>query len=180
MNLLRDGGTYAYNASPADSAYFPGITSHNTLQFDGEEPMPRLGRFLWGSWLQLETSPLLEESPSSSSITAAYRSPNGRHKRQVQVDGTGCRWTITDNCSGFHQQALLRWRLCPGEWRLDRFSLIGQVATLEIHCNQPITRLELVRGWESRFYGAKTHMPVLEVCVAQSPATIITSIQLSD
>ena len=174
VNLLRDGGSYAYNASPADLAVFPGIASHNTVQFDGAEPMPRLGRFLWGNWLQLEAPPQLE----LSSITAAYRCPLGRHQRQVQVDTYSQRWIITDTCSGFQHQALLRWRLCPGEWRLEGTSLIGPMATLQIHCDQPITRLELVIGWESRYYGAKTPLPVLEVSVAQAPAVLTTSIQL--
>jgi len=175
VNLLRDGGSYAYNASPADLAVFPGIASHNTVQFDGAEPMPRLGRFLWGEWLQLEAPPQLE----ANAITAAYRCPLGRHRRQVRMNATGQRWTITDTCSGFQQQALLRWRLCPGEWRLDGTSLVGPLATLQIHCDQPITRLELVSGSESRHYGAKTPLPVLEVSVAQAPAVLTTSIQLS-
>ena len=175
VNLMRDGGSYAYNASPADLAVFPGIASHNTVQFDGAEPMPRLGRFLWGDWLQLEAPPQLQPS----SITAAYRCPLGRHQRRVQVDASGYRWTITDTCSGFKSQAVLRWHLCPGEWRLEGPSVIGPLATLQIHCDQPITRLELVTGWESRHYGAKTPLPVLEVGVAQAPATLTTSIQLS-
>ena len=175
VNLLRDGGSYAYNATPADLSFFPGIASHNTVQFDGADPMPRLGRFLWGDWLQLEAPPQLE----ATAITAAYRCPHGRHKRQVQADASGNRWTITDTCTGFQHQALLRWRLCPGEWRLEGTSLIGPMATLQIHCDQPITRLELASGWESRYYGAKTPLPVLEVSVAQAPAVLTTSIRLS-
>ena len=50
---------------------------------------------------------------------------------------------------------------------------------LEIDCDQPIERLELISGWESRHYGAKTMLPVLEVIAAQAPATFTTSIQLS-
>ena len=174
VNLLRDGGSYAYNSSPEDLAFFPGIASHNTVQFDGAEPMPRLGRFLWGDWLQLETPPQLD----ARSITAAYRSVHGRHQRQVKVDKGGYRWTITDTCSDFKSHSLLRWRLYPGDWRLNGSSLIGSMATLHVHCDQPITRLELLTSWESRYYGAKTFLPVLEVSVAQAPATIITSIQL--
>ena len=175
INLLRDGGSYAYNASPEDLAIFPGIASHNSVQFDGAEPMPRLGRFLWGDWLQQEAPPQVE----ASSVTAAYRCPYGRHQREVQVDDGGHRWTITDICSGFQHQALLRWRLCPGEWLLDGSSLIGPMVRLQIQCDQPITRLELVLGWESRYYGAKVKLPVLEVIVAQAPAIFTTSIQLS-
>ena len=59
----------------------------------------------------------------------------------------------------------LRWRLCPGDWRLDGSSAIGPMATLHIDCDQPITKLELVSGWESRYYGAKEQLVVLEVSV---------------
>lgn len=175
VNMLRDGGSYAYNASPADLALFPGIATHNTVQFAGTEPMPRLGRFLWGAWLQLEAPPQVE----ANSVTAAYRCPHGRHQRQVLVDVTGHCWTITDTCSGFQYQALLRWRLCPGEWRLEGECVISPMATLQIHSNQPITRLELVTGWESLYYGTKTPLPVLEVCALQAPVTLTTTIQLS-
>ena len=53
------------------------------------------------------------------------------------------------------------------------------MVTLQIHCDQPITRLELVSGWESRHYGAKTNLPVLEVIIAHAPAILTTFIQLS-
>ena len=175
MNLLRDGGTYAYNASSSNLATFPGIACHNSLQFDALEPMPRLGRFLWGDWLQMDAPPKQE----LNSITAAYSCPQGRHQRQVKMDPSGHRWIIIDSCSGFQQQALLRWRLCPGDWRLEGFSLIGPMATLHIDCDQPIARIDLVSGWESRHYGTKTSLPVLEVCVNKAPAVLTTSILLS-
>ncbi len=174
VNLLRDGGSYAYNASSDDLAIFPGITTHNTVHFDGAEPMLRLGRFLWGDWVKLEASPQVEVL----SINAAYRCPFGRHQRQVMVDATGKAWTITDTCSAFRTQALLRWRLCPGEWSLDGSTLISSMATLQVQCDQPIVRLELISGWESQYYGAKTPLPVLEVAVEHAPAVFITSILL--
>ena len=175
LNLLRDGGSYAYNASLADLALFPGIASHNTVQFDGAEPMPRLSRFLWGDWLQLETPTKLE----ANSITAAYSCPHGRHQRQVQVYDGGHRWTIIDTCSHFKSHALLRWRLCRGNWQLRGSSLIGPRVTLQIQCDKPITCLELLSGWESSHYGVKKKLPILEVSVAQAPAILTTSIQLA-
>ncbi len=178
-NLLRDGGTYAYNALSSDLAYFPGIASHNTVEFDCAEPMPRLGRFLWGDWLKLEAPPLVNRTSEGSSIAAAYRGPRGRHQRQVQVGSSGTRWIITDSCSGFQQQMLVRWRLSPGDWRLEGSSLFGSAATLKITCDQPISRLELVMGWESSHYGSKTQLPVLEVSVPQAPVNITTSIELT-
>ena len=174
VNLLRDGGSYTYNAPPQDLAFFSGIASHNTVQFDGTEPMPRLDRFLWGDWLQLKRLPEVLHN----SITADYCCPHGRHQRQIYVNNGGNHWTIIDTCSDFKSHLLLRWRLCPGDWRLEGSSLIGSMAMLWIHCDQPITRFELLTSWESRNYGTKTELPVLEVSVAQAPAILTTSIQL--
>ena len=53
------------------------------------------------------------------------------------------------------------------------------MATLHIDCDQPIARIDLVSGWESRHYGTKTSLPVLEVCVNKAPAVLTTSILLS-
>ena len=127
---------------------------HHLVQFDGAEPMPRLGRFLWGDWLQLEAPPKV----LPNSVKAAYRCPYGRHQREVQVDEGGHRWTITDTCSDFKSHSLLRWRLCPGEWRLEGACLIGPMAILQIHCDKPIKRLELGSGWESRHYLSLIHI----------------------
>jgi hypothetical protein len=184
VNLLRDAGSYAYNAEAADLAYFPGIASHNSVQFDGAEPMPRLGRFLWGDWLQLESPPQVDAAQASPSITAAYRCPHGRHQRRVQADSSGLRWTITDHCSAFRDGLVLRWRLCPTDWQLRIDGASAQLrsshAQISVECNQPIQRLELQEGWESLFYAMKTPLPVLEleVAAAQTPVLITTHIAL--
>jgi hypothetical protein len=185
VNLLRDGGSYAYNADPTELAYFPGIASHNTVQFDGAEHMPRLGRFLWGDWLQLEAPPQLELAKAGRSITAVYRCAHGRHKRRVQADSSGQSWTITDHCSGFRHRLVLRWRLCPADWQLLMEGASAQLcsshAQIRVECNQPIQRLELTAGWESLLYAQKTALPVLELELAagSSPVLITTHIALS-
>ena len=47
QNLLSDAGTYSYNTDARWLKYFPGTQSHNTVQFDDRDQMPRLGRFLF-------------------------------------------------------------------------------------------------------------------------------------
>ena len=183
VNLLRDGGSYAYNADAADLAYFPGIASHNSVQFDGTEPMPRLGRFLWGDWLELESPPQVVSSKASPSITAAYRCPRGRHQRRVQADSNGKRWSITDHCSGFRHLLVLRWRLCPADWQLKIDGALAQLvssqAQISVECNQPMQRLELLEDWESLFYTQKTPLPVLEIKVAASPTPVLITTCIS-
>jgi len=178
VNLLRDGGSYAYNASPADLAYFPGIASHNSVQFDNAEPMPRLGRFLWGDWLQLEAPLNQYQNNGTLAISSAYRGPYGRHQRRVDVDPSGLHWQITDQLSGYSHQALLRWRLCPADWYLEDQELAAPIARLHFSCDQPIRRIQLLQGWESRFYGEKTELPVLELELEQAPAKVVTSLDL--
>ena len=177
INLLRDGGSYAYNASPEDLAVFPGIASHNTVQFDGAEPMPRLGRFLWGDWLQLEAPasvrdklhhrclPLPLWSPSASGASRCLRPPLDDHRHLFR----------------FPEPSTPALASVPRGVAIGRnFLLIGPLATLQIHCDQPITRLELV-AWLG--INALRHQNAAagagSDCCSGSVAILTTSIQLS-
>ena len=82
---------------------------------------------------------------------------------------------MKDDVRGFTHQAVLRWRLTPGDWQLERttqgpcltLGAAGAV-TLKVSASVPITRCELVQGWESRHYLEKTPVPVLEVEIQQA------------
>lgn len=179
-NLLRDGGTYSYNAEAVWQAYFPGTASHNTIQFDGREQMPRLGRFLWGAWLATDHIEPLRGDNESIIFGASYRDSKGaRHSRRLRLDSRGL--TVQDRIDGFSERAVLRWRLKPGDWefqhKLDgnqHHVVVGcGLYTLEVRADVPLVRCELVQGWESRYYLQKTPLPVLEVEV-RSPGTLTT------
>jgi hypothetical protein len=45
-NILRDGGSYSYNSDDKLINYFGSIESHNSIQFDFNEPMCKISRFL--------------------------------------------------------------------------------------------------------------------------------------
>ena len=47
-NLLADAGTFSYNSYPDMAWYFSGTVSHNTIELDGRNQMPKLGRFFFG------------------------------------------------------------------------------------------------------------------------------------
>lgn len=162
-NLLRDGGSFSYNTDPAWMSYFPGTASHNTVQFDGRDQMPRLARFLFGSWLTCREFSF--DGPGRSA-TAAYSDHAGAyHRRTVTLRQTGCE--ILDTVRGFSRHAVLRWRLAPGEWSLDGHRLTGHAIAMHVDSDVKICRSELVQGWQSLHYAERTPIPVWEIEINQ-------------
>lgn len=173
-NILRDAGTFSYNVSRADTAYFNGTVAHNTVEFDGRDQMPRLGRFLFGAWLKARAVRAVFESAGVISAAAGYRDHWGaRHHREVQLAEHGL--ICTDRLSGTATRAVLRWRLIPGAWRLSGSALTNGAIRLAVSSDQPIARIALTEGAESRFYLQKTPLPVLEV-ETSVPAILKTEI----
>jgi hypothetical protein len=180
-NLLRDAGTYSYNTDPQWLNYFGGTASHNTVQFDGRDQMPRLSRFLLGDWLKTERLQPLQEDDQSSHFAAGYRDGQGaRHHRSVGLQHDALQ--VVDEVQGFASQAVLRWRLMPGDWHFESspdgpcvMLNEGRQISLSVSADVPITRCELVEGWESRHYLEKTPVPVLEIEI-QHAGTLTTQL----
>jgi hypothetical protein len=187
-NLLRDAGSYSYNTEQKWLNYFGGTASHNTVQFDERDQMPRLSRFLFGDWLQTSFLEPLIEDALTMRFGAGYRDrKRASHQRRVSLADSYLR--VMDEVAGFRNNAVLRWRLMPGNWHLERCSdsslrvqrgdpdgLDGRLVpprgdethVLAVQANIPIVRCEIVQGWESRHYLEKTPVPVLEVEVQQA------------
>ena len=173
-NLLRDAGTYSYNTDPQWLNYFGGTSSHNTVQFDRRDQMPRLSRFLLGDWLKTERLQPLKNDGQTTHFSAGYRDSQGaRHHRQVSLGKASLQ--VIDEVQDLAHKAVLRWRLMPGDWQLEqspqgpRLTLgTADTFTLKVSASVPITRFELVQGWESRHYLEKTPVPVLEIEIQQA------------
>lgn len=164
-NLLRDAGSFSYNVEAQWLRYFPGTASHNTVEFDGRDQMPRLSRFLFGDWLRTCSLEPLVRGDGVVSCAAGYRDGKGAaHARHVRLGADSLQ--VCDEVSGFAGKAVLRWRLEPGDWLLDGNGASNGAQRLSVTGNVPIVRCELVEGWESRYYLEKTRVPVLEVEVA--------------
>jgi hypothetical protein len=168
VNLLRDAGTYSYNTEPRWLAYFGGTASHNTVQFDGRDQMPRLSRFLLGDWIRTSWLEGLRVDQTGTTFGAGYRDRAGAmHKRRVMLSDDCLR--ITDELGGRFGSAVLRWRLASGNWKLQQRSHDAVLAcadtgvTFTLCSGMPIVRCELVAGWESRHYLEKTPVTVLEL-----------------
>ena len=160
-NLLRDAGSYSYAASDSHG-YFSGTEGHNTVQFDGRDQMPRLGRFLFGDWLKTSKVEPIAEDGIGVSFGAGYRDGCGAsHFRRLKLAEGGLR--VEDEVAGFKEHAVLRWRLTPDiEWILDGSVVAGGGHRLEVSADVPIRRIELVERL-SRYYLQKSVLPVLEV-----------------
>lgn len=173
-NVLRDGGTFSYNGTPEDLAYFSGVASHNTVQFDGREQMPRLGRFLFGSWPRAEGVRLVTPSDDGCGAAAGYRDHRGaRHFRSVEL-GNG-RLVCRDTLGGTAKRAVIRWRLEPGDWQLQGRRVTCGGCEIAVESDGSPVELCLVEGSESRFYLQRDRLPVLEVRVPV-PAVVETRV----
>ena len=172
-NLLRDAGTYSYNADGAE--WFAGTAAHCTVAFDGRDQMPRLGRFLFSDWLAAEgVETVRTEDDGAVSAAAAYVDGRGaRHARRVQLaaDGLIC----TDTLSGRFAEACLRWRLAPGAWVQHGAELRRDGLRLAVHGDGAPVAAVLAQADESRFYQHRDAIPVFELRVDR-PCTLVTRI----
>lgn len=169
INIFRDGGTYSYNAGQSYIDYYGGTESHNTVQFDSREQMPRLRRFLLGGWLKAHII-----NDRDDLISVNYRDNFGaNHTRTVKTLKSS--FIVQDDVSGFVDKAILRWRLCPGEWQIKDKTLSNGKVKLLFTSDVEISRFELIDGYESRYYYNEKLLPVLEVEIIK-PGYILTEV----
>ncbi len=175
QNILRDSGTYSYSTDTASIECFSGTKAHNTIEFDGRNQMPRIGRFLFGRWLKTRYREWKEDEDGLPGFEVSYRDDRGCvHIREVRL--TLRSLTVVDRIRGFESGAVLRWRLIPGDWSDagDRWT-DGRVS-IRVQADVPSNGPQWSTGYESRYYMQKTEIPVLEFAVTK-PGTVITQIE---
>ena len=174
QNVFRDGGTFSYNAGQKYIDYYGGVKSHNTIEFDGHEQMPRLSRFLLGDWLKTSVKKTLTVEGSKQTFTAGYKDKFGcAHTRAINLKPKLL--TITDMLSGFSDKATFRLRLAPANWQLTGNNLTSDLCTISFSADIAIKRIELVTGFESRYYYQESEIPVLELEIHE-PGIITTEV----
>ncbi len=166
-NIFRDGGTFSYNAGQKYIDYYGGVKSHNTVEFDSHDQMPRLSRFLLGDWLKTSIKKELIVTNKEQTITAGYKDRFGcQHARTIILQSSSL--VIQDAISGFNNRAVLRFRLAPADWNLIGNSISSELCTINFSADITIKRIELTRGFESRYYYQESEIPVLEIEVNES------------
>ncbi|WP_446011693.1 alginate lyase family protein [Candidatus Electrothrix sp.] len=169
INWVRDAGSYSYNADEESLQYFPGTVSHNSICFDNRDQMPRLGRFLFGAWLQPDE---VSGDMDAGMVRSGYTDYSGaQHIREVQYRQGRC--SVTDTFVGFTQEAVIRWHLAPADWKLDNRALFCDQMKLLVEAENDIT-LSLTELPESRYYLDWHNVLVLEIRSAEA-GTVKTS-----
>ena len=169
-NILKDGGSYSYNADAELMNYFGSSSAHNTIQFDNREPMQKLSRFLYGNWLKTDWISVLKEANDGISYGAGYTDNFGAsHKRTVNLFQD--KLVVTDEVTHLENKAILRWRLMEGNWEMsenkNEIVLNSDSLNLKIHihCSSEITACTLGEGLESLYYMQSNTLPVLTLTV---------------
>lgn len=161
-NLLRDAGTFSYNAGQDAIDYYGGTQSHNTVQFDEHQQMPRLSRFLLGDWLKTNFKQQLKVKECETSIAAGYTDRFGCQQVRI-ITLTDKSLLVEDRLSGFKRSAVARWRLSPGNWRINGQQVSNDEYVIGIDSSVDISRLELIEGRESRYYYLEDTVQVIEI-----------------
>jgi len=95
-NILCDSGTYSYNAG-AETAWFKSVQAHNTVQFGNAQQMPKLGRFLFGHWLNAEKLQSIQKTGKTVCWEGSFRDyKKRRHTRQIEWDSAKRQLVVTD------------------------------------------------------------------------------------
>lgn len=174
-NILRDGGSFSYNTEQTWLDYFSGSASHNVVEFDDLPQMQKISRFLFANWPQCASFSCSSDTqnPEHQKMQASLTLWHGaNHKREVLLRHD--KLQIVDTLSGVKQHATLRWRLIEKNWQQQHHTVFCSNYKIELSATIPITKLALRQGYESRYYGIKSVLPVLEAQVNKD--TQITTI----
>ena len=172
QNLLRDAGTFSYNADGAE--WFSGTSAHNTIT----NSTGRIRCLAWAVSVRrlAEVSPVepVSDDGFTSSAAAAYTDACGaRHDRGVHP-WRRC-YDSRDTISGNFEEACLRWRLSPGEWRNEGNTIRSQACSITIEIDGVPVNPTLSTTIKSRYYQHKAEIPEVSVKV-NGPVNFITRV----
>ena len=143
-NVLCDGGTFSYYSQDHKTAFYRGVKSHNTVEFNERDQMPLISRFLYGSWPKP-----LNTFQKNNEMNAGYRDyENLFHNRNVKIDD--CSICITDTLKGDFNIAKIFWRLPERSWKQVGNSIYCEDIGIEIVGKN--LKINMSKTFKSKFY----------------------------
>ncbi len=172
-NLLRDAGTFSYAASTY--TWYGSAAAHNTITFDEHDQMPRIGRFLFGDWLKAKRVTSVEEKNQKITAASSFSDRfDNHHARELSLGSSEL--ICADTISGPFKNAVLRWRLPPGNWSLTPTGATNGSMTLTIDVDGKPQQPSLATTYESRHYQEETKISLVYLTLSRSTKTIITKV----
>lgn len=159
--IAHDAGTFSYNTAGVFSGGLKEAAVHNTVTFDGAEPLQKVSRFLYLPWpkgrAKWEGDEFLADHDGWSRIGV-------QHDRRVAWKGQDEVVVIDRMRSGDRHRARVHWLLVdlPHELRPGAGELVLQteLGAYRLLWHGTATKVELVRadsasvrGWWSPYYG---------------------------
>lgn len=173
-NILRDAGSFSYNAPAPWGEYFSSTIAHNTVTVNDENQMIKGPRHLWFCWTR---SRLLEWLASDDGQVGffsgehyGYSRLGVTHRRSILRLGDD--YAILDEIHGLGDgmKTQLNWRLIPDDWQ-ESFTdgglrvVCGGIEIevfAEAGFDVSFTDADVAdgtAGWESLYYGRKSPCP---------------------
>lgn len=163
-NVLRDGGSFSYHTQ--DHYWFSGVSSHNTVAFDDEDQMPRVGKFLFGNWLSMKSIGDIEITDQTVSWEGSYEDQCGNlQARKVLLEDGAL--VVEDRIEGSFKRAVCRWRLNDSGWRKDSGDrYVNDEGRLLLVSGAEQT--DIIRESESSNYMERHELPVVHATLSKS------------
>lgn len=166
-DLLVDSGTYSY-ASPGWE-YYSSTAAHNSIEFDDRDQMPRIGRFLFGSWLARGG---VNEDIQKTMIGCSYVDSWGcKHEREVSLQDNVV--LIKDKISGPFKSAVLRWRFANKVLSRSNRSLASSNVSLSVAIDERPVDMKTKNMPCSIYYHHRFNLSVAEIAV-EKPCELIS------
>ncbi len=162
QNIMRDGGSYQYNADPVETNYFFGTGSHNTVMLGDADQMKKMGRFIWLYWSQSDMAELKENDEwfTFEGRIMAFRhiGRNIYHHRIVRKKKNALYWEVEDSIlkkpAGEEMKQV--WHPNP--------DLIDQLEISAVDADNVAIPSRKVKGMFSPGYGIKEMVPEIHYC----------------
>lgn len=126
--VVTDAGTWSY-AVTGLGGDLANTSAHATVTIDDRPQMRRLGRFLFGDWL--DGSWDVVDVGETFGIVARYRDAWGAsHERQVLMGPDGVR--VRDRLSGARRKVELAWPLAGKDWKVTLDGAVSGAVSVRV------------------------------------------------